>query len=95
MALLPSLPFAVPAAFLFYISASRVVAKVGHAGATLDDAYIHFQYARAFAEGHPLRYYAGEAASSGVQQLHQHLGGVRGHLPCNQRDWGGCQTRRA
>jgi hypothetical protein len=65
----PWLPFAVPALFLFYVSASRVVAKVGHAGATLDDAYIHFQYARAFAEGHPMRYHAGEAASSGATSL--------------------------
>ncbi|MBV9946909.1 MAG: hypothetical protein JOZ69_08685 [Myxococcales bacterium] len=45
---------------------SAVVAKVGHAAAPLDDAYIHFQYARAIAEGHPLRFQAGEPISSGA-----------------------------
>ena len=43
-----------------------VLAKVGHPGPTLDDAYIHFQYARAFAEGHPFRFQAGEAISTGA-----------------------------
>jgi hypothetical protein len=43
-----------------------VIAKVGHPGATLDDAYIHFQYARAIAEGHPLRFQAGEPISTGA-----------------------------
>ncbi len=42
-----------------------LLARVGHPGATLDDAYIHFQYARAYAEGHPLRFQAGEPRSSG------------------------------
>jgi hypothetical protein len=32
----------------------------------LDDVYIHFQYARALAEGHPYQYMAGEPASSGA-----------------------------
>ena len=45
---------------------SAVLAKVGHAAATLDDAYIHFQYARAIAEGHPLRFQAGEPITSGA-----------------------------
>ncbi|AKU94009.1 hypothetical protein AKJ09_00673 [Labilithrix luteola] len=35
-------------------------------GATLDDAYIHFQYARAIAEGHPFRFQAGEPISTGA-----------------------------
>jgi len=42
-----------------------VLERVGHAGATLDDAYIHFQYARAIAEGHPFRFQAGMPSSSG------------------------------
>ncbi len=42
-----------------------VLARLGHPGATLDDAYIHFQYARAYVEGHPLRFQAGEPRSSG------------------------------
>jgi hypothetical protein len=69
---IPSLvfaPYAFGAVLLFWTTATRVVARVGHAAATLDDAYIHFQYARAFAEGHPLRYQAGEAASSGATSL--------------------------
>ena len=37
--------------------------------ATLDDAYIHFQYARAIAEGHPLRFQAGEPLTSGATSL--------------------------
>src|SRR6476659_8881987 len=40
--------------------------KVGHPGAALDDAYIHFQYARAIAEGHPFRFQAGEPISTGA-----------------------------
>ena len=43
-----------------------VLAKLGHPGATLDDAYIHFQYARAFAELHPFRFQAGEPISTGA-----------------------------
>jgi hypothetical protein len=42
-----------------------VIRRLGHPGATLDDAYIHFQYARAYVEGHPLRFQAGEPRSSG------------------------------
>ena len=36
-------------------SIAGILAKLGHPGATLDDSYIHFQYARALAEGHALR----------------------------------------
>lgn len=46
-----------------------ILAKVGHAGAALDDAYIHFQYARALAEGHPLRFYAGAPRTSGATSV--------------------------
>ncbi|MFN8420833.1 MAG: hypothetical protein U0528_16560 [Anaerolineae bacterium] len=35
----------------------------------LDDAYIHFQYARAIAEGHPFRYNADQPPSSGATSL--------------------------
>ena len=47
-------------------SIRAVYAKLGHPGASLDDAYIHFQYARAIAEGHPLRFQAGEPISTGA-----------------------------
>lgn len=43
-----------------------MLAKLGHPGAALDDAYIHFQYARAIAEGHPFRFQAGEPISTGA-----------------------------
>lgn len=46
-----------------------ILAKVGHPAAALDDAYIHFQYARAFAEGHPFRYQEGEPISTGATSL--------------------------
>jgi hypothetical protein len=47
----------------------EVYARVGHPGAALDDAYIHFQYARALAEGHPLRFQAGEPFTSGATSV--------------------------
>jgi hypothetical protein len=46
-----------------------ILDKVGHPAATLDDAYIHFQYARAIAEGHPFAFQAGAPASSGATSL--------------------------
>ncbi|HLK35726.1 MAG TPA: hypothetical protein VKU41_03165, partial [Polyangiaceae bacterium] len=48
---------------------AAVLAKVGHAAASLDDSYIHFQYARAIVEGHPLRFQAGEPVTSGATSL--------------------------
>jgi hypothetical protein len=62
-----------PLAFAVVLIAQRaiagVLARVGHAAATLDDAYIHFQYARAIAEGHPMRFQAGEPITSGATSL--------------------------
>lgn len=64
---------------------SAVLARVGHPAPTLDDAYIHLQYARAIAEGHPFRYQAGEPISTGATSFLWplvlapfHLLGVRG-----------------
>jgi hypothetical protein len=37
--------------------------------APLDDAFIHFQYARSFAEGHPLVYAPGDPRTSGATSL--------------------------
>jgi hypothetical protein len=62
-------PIALVVAIVARAAASRVVARVGHAGAPLDDAYIHFQYARAIAEGHPFRYSPGAAPTSGATSL--------------------------
>jgi hypothetical protein len=59
-------PLTVAVCLLAAVTIRAVLAKVGHAAATLDDAYIHYQYARALAEGHPMRYQAGEPVSSGA-----------------------------
>lgn len=61
-----ALPIVIATGLLARSSIRAVLAKVGHPGATLDDAYIHFQYARAIAEGHPLRFQAGEPISTGA-----------------------------
>ena len=62
-------PLTVAVAFLGAHAAMGVVAKLGHPGASLDDAYIHFQYARAIAEGHPLQFEKGEPLTSGSTSL--------------------------
>jgi hypothetical protein len=64
--LLPFLPLVLGTGLLARSSIQAVLGKVGHPGAALDDAYIHFQYARAIAEGHPLRFQAGEPISTGA-----------------------------
>jgi hypothetical protein len=60
---------AVATALLAKKAIGGVIAKVGHPAAALDDAYIHFAYARAFAEGHPFRYYPGAPISTGATSL--------------------------
>jgi hypothetical protein len=62
-------PLVLAVAVLAWRTIGAVLAKVGHAAATLDDAYIHFQYARAIAEGHPLRFQPGEPMSSGATSM--------------------------
>jgi hypothetical protein len=62
-------PLVLGAGWLAERSISSVFAKLGHPGAALDDAYIHFQYARAIAEGHPLRFQAGAPITSGATSL--------------------------
>jgi hypothetical protein len=62
-------PLVLAVAFLAERTIAGVLAKVGHAAATLDDAYIHFQYARAIAEWHPLRFEAGEPITSGATSM--------------------------
>ncbi|MDP9036459.1 MAG: hypothetical protein M3O50_16785 [Myxococcota bacterium] len=62
-------PLALGVALLAQRAIAGVLATVGHPGAALDDAYIHFQYARAIAEGHPLRFQAGEPMTSGATSL--------------------------
>ncbi len=62
-------PAALGAGALAQRTLKGVLAMLGHPGATLDDAYIHFQYARALAEGHPLRFQAGQPVTSGATSL--------------------------
>jgi hypothetical protein len=59
-------PLVVATSLVAGASVRAVLAKVGHPAAALDDAYIHFQYARAIAEGHPFRFQAGEPVSTGA-----------------------------
>ena len=66
---LPLLAPLVAAGVIARTAIHEIVARLGHPGATLDDAYIHFQYARAIAEGHPLRFQAGEPITSGATSL--------------------------
>lgn len=63
---LPWLPLVIGTVLVARATIAAVIAKVGHPAAALDDAYIHFQYARAIAEGHPFRYQAGEPISTGA-----------------------------
>jgi hypothetical protein len=65
----PYAAVATATALLAQRTIGAVLEKVGHPGATLDDAYIHFQYARAIAEGHPLRFQAGEPMSTGATSM--------------------------
>ena len=62
----PWLPLVAATALLAHHAIKPILDKLGHPGAALDDAYIHFQYARAIAEGHPLRFQAGEPISTGA-----------------------------
>jgi hypothetical protein len=62
-------PLVALVALVAHQTIGAVLARVGHAGAALDDAYIHFQYARAIATGHPLRFQAGAPPTSGATSL--------------------------
>ncbi|MEO6418558.1 MAG: hypothetical protein ABIP39_04085, partial [Polyangiaceae bacterium] len=48
---------------------AAIYARLGHPGALLDDSFIHFQYAKAIAELHPLRFQAGEPLSTGATSI--------------------------
>lgn len=64
-----ALPIALATGWLAWASIGGVLGRLGHPGATLDDSFIHFQYARAFAEGHPFRYQSGEPFTMGATSL--------------------------
>lgn len=59
----------VPTALLAAIATRGVLESAGHASVPLDDAYIHFQYARRLAEGHFFSYTPGAGYSSGATSL--------------------------
>jgi hypothetical protein len=54
--------------FLTYVGMSRSIGG-GDVVMPLDDAYIHFQYARSIADGHPYVYNPGQAPTSGATSL--------------------------
>ena len=62
-------PLVVAVALVAERTIAAVLAKTGHAAATLDDAYIHFQYARAIAGGHPFRFQADAPVTSGATSM--------------------------
>ncbi len=64
--MLPRAPLVVVVAVLAERAIGGILTKAGHPAAALDDAYIHFQYARALAEGHPLRFQQGAPITSGA-----------------------------
>ncbi len=57
------------ALLLYLASASGSRASAGGPVLPLDDAYIHFQYARVLAEGHPFQYNPGQPPTSGATSL--------------------------
>jgi hypothetical protein len=64
--LIAAAPIALPTMVLAWLAIRAIYDRLGHPGAALDDSFIHFQYARAIAEGHPFRYEAGEPATMGA-----------------------------
>jgi hypothetical protein len=67
--LLPYAPVALVTAFLAAYAVRGVIAKCGHPAVPLDDAFIHFQYAKRLAGGHFFSYVDGEGYSSGATSL--------------------------
>src|SRR5947207_13746203 len=56
-------------AVLAFMTTSRVIDRAHGLAVPLDDAYIHFQYARSFASGHPFRYTPGAIPTPGATSL--------------------------
>ncbi|NUP05195.1 MAG: hypothetical protein HOW73_03940 [Polyangiaceae bacterium] len=68
--LLPRLkPYAIPlliSSILAYFATRAILHDAGQPGMPLDDSYIHFVYARRFAEGRPFTFGLGDGFSSGA-----------------------------
>ena len=68
--LVGSAPIALPTVLLAGVSTRAVLEKTGGVPAVpLDDTYIHFQYARSFAELRPFVYTPGAAPTPGATSL--------------------------
>lgn len=66
---LPYAPVAIATFWLARITTRTILAKTGEPAVPLDDAYIHFQYARALAEGRFFAFLPGEGYTSGATSL--------------------------
>jgi hypothetical protein len=66
---LPYAPVVLVTAMLAGYAIRGVLAKCGHPAVPLDDAFIHFQYAKRIATGHFFSYVDGEGYSSGATSL--------------------------
>src|SRR4051794_36676977 len=69
LALAPLAPAAVATLWLAFAAISGIVTKCGHAAVPLDDAFIHFQYAKRLAAGHFFSYSEGDGYSPGATSL--------------------------
>src|SRR5262245_42523952 len=67
--LLPYAPVLVLTTSLAVYAVHAVIEKCGHPAVPLDDAFIHFQYAKRLAQGHFFSYADGEGYSSGATSL--------------------------
>jgi hypothetical protein len=65
----PFAPAALVTGLLAGVAIQGVLAKCGHPAVPLDDAFIHFQYAKRLATGHFFSYTDGEGYSSGATSL--------------------------
>jgi len=63
------LPVALATAALAAYTMRAIIARCGHPAVPLDDAFIHFQYAKRLASGHFFSYVEGEGYSSGATSL--------------------------
>jgi hypothetical protein len=66
---LPYAPVAVATLWLARTTTRNILAKAGEPAVPLDDAYIHFQYARALAEGRFFAFLPGDGYTSGATSL--------------------------
>lgn len=66
---MPYAPVAVATFWLARVTTRTILAKAGEPAVPLDDAYIHFQYARSLAEGRFFAFMPGDGYTSGATSL--------------------------